>query len=67
MIFFCAAKLRRRLMLACEYLEFGFLGKKRWTVRSSSKVLKMLSIQPKHRASSTASLYLMRGLPVPFL
>lgn len=41
----------------------GFLGEKRWADECASKRLTVLSIHPKDRASSTASLYGRRGLP----
>jgi hypothetical protein len=44
--------------------EPGRLGVYRWAVRSASIFFCVLSIQPKQSASSTASLYEMRGLPV---
>jgi len=44
----------------------GFRGENRWANRSSSTPLTMLSIQPKQIASSTASLYAIRGLPDAF-
>jgi hypothetical protein len=50
-------------LLAWEYSLSGFLSEKRWSFESSSRRLTVLSIQPKDRASSTASLYCMRGLP----
>jgi hypothetical protein len=38
---------------------------KRCAKRSASIFLTVLSIQPKQMASSTASLYEMRGFPLP--
>ena len=63
----CLASALSRSRLACEYSLLGFLGVNLWANLSASIVLTVLSIQPKQSASSTASLYGMRGCPVCFL
>jgi hypothetical protein len=47
-----------------DVFEPGPRGVKRCAKRSSSIFFWMLSIQPKQSASSTESLYEMRGLPL---
>src|SRR5690606_8564886 len=54
-------------LLIFDHVPVGFRLLKNWVVRSSSSFFLMLSIQPKHRASSTAALQVMVGLPVCFL
>ena len=56
-----------RSLLVCDQLEFFLLLLNRCMVVSLSSVLAVLSIHPKQRASSTASLYDILFLPVSFL
>jgi hypothetical protein len=49
-----------------EAFEPGRRGEKRCARRSASIFFWMLSIQPKQSASSTESLYEMRGFPLLF-
>src|SRR5260370_33575712 len=55
------------LMLTALQLLFGFRGVNRWTRLVSSIRRATLSIQPKHRAWSTAADHVMLGLPEAFL
>src|SRR6266446_6646247 len=55
------------LMLTALQLLFGFRGVNRWTRLVSSIRRATLSIQPEHRAWSTASDHVMLDLPEAFL
>lgn len=48
-------------LLILDHMLFGFRLVKSWMNLSSSSERRVLSIQPKHRASSTASLHLKSG------
>ena len=54
-------------LLASDHLLLALRGVNFWINFSSSIFFTVLSIQPKHNASSTASLYGIPGLPVCFL
>ena len=56
-----------RLRFAVDHLLSGLRGVNFRAYRSSSRRLIKLSIQPKHKASSTASPYAIDGCPVPRL
>jgi hypothetical protein len=56
----------KRSMFGCEKDEFFLLLQNLWIVVSAFNDLTVLSIHPKQRASSTASLYRIRFLPVFF-
>jgi hypothetical protein len=53
-----------RLTFTALQLLPGFLGVKRFVYASGPRLLRTLSIQPKHSASSTASGQVMLGVPV---
>ena len=59
--------LRHLSLLSSDQLLRGFRGQSFWAVMSAAIFFVVLSIQPKHRASSTASMYqkvlLSVGLP----
>ena len=61
-----AMSLRKRSLFISDHGLPGLRGENRCAKRRSSMPFCWLSIQPKHRASSTASLYEMRGLPLAF-
>lgn len=48
---------RQRSLFSSDQLLRGFRGQSFWTVTSSEIFLTVLSIHPKHKASSTASTY----------
>lgn len=56
-----------RSLFSLDQTLFGLRGVKSNLVRSSSSLRGKLSIQPKHKDSSTASSYETLGLPVCFL
>ncbi|HBE40770.1 MAG TPA: hypothetical protein DDW27_06120 [Bacteroidales bacterium] len=58
---------RTIFLLTSDQLEVLVLGVNDLTYRSSSILLRVLSIQPKQRASSRASLYSIHVAPVCFL
>jgi hypothetical protein len=61
---FVRTRRRARALFISDVGEPGRRGVKRCAVRSTSSFFCVLSIHPKQSASSTASLYEMRGFPV---
>ena len=58
------SNLRQRSLLSSDHLQFLLRGVKRWIVVPSSSFFVVLSILPKHIASSTASIYQKASLPI---